>query len=248
MSDAYCRRVVTDGYGGKMAKEHAIERRSTQSGRSAITVVERDGEIEIPTEAYQRIEHQIPARIRTTDISHVTTDCGHRRRMKASLQTFVRSDETTVWIRSRALGYFAELLREAGYDVTCVRTSLPERFALLGTTNVGATLTTAEQERISLQRFGQFVVPTARAAVALVARIVTGFPGAPFVIPFASEERAIEFRAAIKNLVSEPIHYASGLQAEPRSRITVCTYWAAKSMGLFQCPGVIFAEWPGWHA
>lgn len=228
-----------------MASGPAAKRRSNQSGRAAVTIVEREGEIEIPIEAFRRIRHEIPARILAPDMSHFTTNCNHRRRMKEDIQAFVRANETVVFIRSRAPSYLAELLRRAGYDVNCDRGPIPERFAVLKSVDVGAKLTPVEQELITLLRFGQFAVPSANAAVALAASIVMGFPSAPFVIPFASAERALRFRDSLQILVNEPIDYASGLTAVPESRITVCTYWAAKSLTLFECPGVIFAEWPG---
>ena len=156
-----------------------------------------------------------------------------------------RSD--TVEVETRAGYLLQKWLKDEGYQTRLRFDRLDPHLMTVDTARLNARIDPMWHmpEVLTSHFTGQFEVKSPREVPDLVAALVSAFPDAPCLMPFASISAAIAFREQLRPVVDEPITLMRGLNQRPGSRLVVCTDRAAGSGDYTAFPLVIFPQWPG---
>ncbi len=192
----------------------------------------------IPLDVFRAIEHHFPRHL-IRPAEYVA--------WREDLDYTIQYRLDTVEVQTRAGYLLQKWLEDEGYRTRLRFDRLDPHLMTVDTARLNARIDPMWHmaEVLTNHVTGQFEVKSSKEVPDLVAALVSAFPDAPCLMPFASNKAAVAFLEQLRPLVDEPITLMSGLNQRPRSRLVVCTDRAAGSGDYATFPLVIFPKWPG---
>ena len=202
-------------------------------------VADQHGIYRVPLGVFRAIEHHFP---KTLAASIPAVD------YRQIIHVVVNLNERDAIVFCRADSQLKAWLEQAGFHVKLVLQPIGPHLTTIDPAHQFDQLIDPKwsvPERLTHVRSGQFEVRSPHDVRKLTLALASAFPKAPCVIPFASSEEAVEFQRQLQMLTPEPVTMMRGRFRHPQSRITVCTFEAARHGEYGDSPLYIVPRWPG---